>query len=205
MELSDLRKTMKDIKNQVESFVEKNLGDRAQLEQQVRIFAKQVEKTVTEAVWSKKSNSEPVTVRIQTLDHFKGEMPKYESAWASGFDVRAQLDEPVTLKSGERTLIPTGLSFEIPLGYEIQVRARSGLAVKKGLGLVNAPGTIDADYRGEVKVILINWGSEAVEITDQDRIAQMVVCPIVQARLDTVETLTETERGDGGFGSTGVS
>lgn len=196
MELSDIRKTVK-------SFVEKNLGDRAQLEEQVRLIAKQIEKTVTAAVWNRHEEAGPVVLKVRKLDGYKGELPQYESAGASGFDVRAQLESSITLAPGARAMVPTGLSFEIPFGYEIQVRARSGWAAKKGIGLVNAPGTIDADYRGEVKVILINWGDEPVEINDQDRIAQFVVCPIVQAQMELADALSETDRGDGGFGSTG--
>ncbi len=145
-----------------------------------------------------------IPLQIKKLTHFRGELPKYETGLASGFDVRAQLDAPVTLKPGERALIPTGLSFAIPPGYEIQARPRSGLAIKKGISLVNTPGTIDADYRGEVKVIIINHGQETVEIPDQERIAQLVLCPVVQASFQVVDILDETDRGSGGFGSTGV-
>lgn len=144
-----------------------------------------------------------IDVKVKALPHFKGEWPAYQSKLASGFDVRAQLARPLTVKPGERVLVPTGLSFEIPEGYEIQARPRSGWALKQGMTLLNTPGTIDADYRGEVKVILINLGQEPVRIEDQERIAQFVVCPILQVRLARVETLGETERGAGGFGSTG--
>lgn len=142
-------------------------------------------------------------IKIKTWPHFKGELPAYQSLGASGFDVRAQLDKSIVLKPMERTLIPTGLSFEIPLGYEIQARPRSGWAAKQGLTLLNTPGTIDADYRGEVKVIVVNLGQEPVEIHDQDRCAQLVICPIVQVEFETVNELSSTERGEGGFGSTG--
>lgn len=143
-------------------------------------------------------------MKIKTWPHFKGELPAYQSVGASGFDVRAQLEgKPLTLKKGERALVPTGLSFEIPLGYEIQARPRSGWAAKHGLSLMNTPGTIDADYRGEVKVILVNLGQEDVVIQDQDRCAQLVVCPIYQAQFELVNDLSDTERGAGGFGSTG--
>ena len=145
-------------------------------------------------------------VKIKKWEHFKGELPAYQSAGASGFDVRAQLDgKTLTLKRGERTLVPTGLSFEIPLGYEIQARPRSGWAAKHGLTLMNTPGTIDADYRGEVKIILVNLGQEDVVIQDQDRCAQLVICPIYQAQFEVVTELGDTERGAGGFGSTGKS
>lgn len=130
-------------------------------------------------------------------------MPAYQSAGASGFDVRACLDQPMILKPGERTLVPTGLSFEVPEGFEIQARPRSGWALKQGMTLLNTPGTIDADYRGEVKIILINLGLEPVQIVDQERIAQLVVCPIIQVALEEVTELSDTVRGAGGFGSTG--
>jgi dUTP pyrophosphatase len=146
-----------------------------------------------------------LSLKVKTLPNFKGELPKYQSQLASGFDVRATLDAPITLKPGERSLIATGLSFEIPMGFEIQARPRSGLAIKNGISLVNTPGTIDADYRGEVKIILINLGQENFVIEDQDRIAQLVLCPVVQAHIEMVTELSSTERGAGGFGSTGVS
>lgn len=141
---------------------------------------------------------------FKKLDNFKGDSPKYETSGASGMDIRAQLDgKTLILKKGEKVMVPTGLSFEITQGFEIQVRPRSGLAAKQGITVLNTPGTIDADYRGEVKVILINLGSDDVEIKDQDRIAQFVVCPVVQAELTEINTLSETTRGSGGFGSTG--
>lgn len=143
-------------------------------------------------------------VKLKKWPHFKGELPAYQSPGASGFDVRAQLNgQPLTLKRGERALVPTGLSFEIPVGYEIQARPRSGWAAKHGLTLMNTPGTIDADYRGEVKIILVNLGQEDVVIQDQDRCAQLVICPIYQAQFELADELSETERGAGGFGSTG--
>lgn len=142
-------------------------------------------------------------VKIKKWPHYKGDLPQYQSLGASGFDVRAQLDKAIQLNPMERVLIPTGLSFEIPLGYEIQARPRSGWAAKHGLSLMNTPGTIDADYRGEVKVILVNLGTEPVTIQDQDRCAQLVICPIVQAQFELTDELSDTERGSGGFGSTG--
>lgn len=147
---------------------------------------------------------EKVKLQIKKLTHFRGELPKYETPLSSGFDIRAQTDGKIVLKPGERVLIPTGLAFSIPEGYEIQARPRSGLAIKKGISLVNTPGTIDADYRGEVKIILINHGQEEVEILDQERIAQLVLCPVLQAEFESVEELDQTDRGAGGFGSTGV-
>jgi len=147
---------------------------------------------------------ESVHVKVKTLENFKGELPRYQSRGASGMDVRAQIASPMTLKPGERALVPTGLCFEIPLGYEIQARARSGWAIKEGVALVNAPGTIDADYRGEVKIILINLGKTDVVIQDQDRVAQLVICPVYQADFELVTELSQTDRGAGGFGSTGL-
>ncbi|MFN3696462.1 MAG: dUTP diphosphatase [Pseudobdellovibrio sp.] len=142
-------------------------------------------------------------VKVRVWPHYKGELPAYQSAGASGFDVRAQLDQPIVLKPMERTLVPTGLTFEIPNGFEIQARPRSGWAAKQGLTVLNTPGTIDADYRGEIKVILINLGQEPVLINDQDRCAQLVICPVIQAQFELASDLSSTERGAGGFGSTG--
>lgn len=142
-------------------------------------------------------------VLVKKLDHFKGSLPAYETAHASGFDLKAQLAEPILLSPGARVMVPTGLSFEIPEGFEIQIRPRSGWAAKKGITVVNSPGTIDADYRGEVKIALVNLGQEALEIVDQDRVAQAVLCPVYQAELEVVEELSDTARGAGGFGSTG--
>ncbi len=144
-----------------------------------------------------------MNIKIKKWPHFKGELPAYQTAGASGFDVRAQLENPITLKPMERTMIPTGLSFEIPMGYEIQARPRSGWAAKQGLTLLNTPGTIDADYRGEVKVIVVNLSETAVTINDQDRCAQFVICPVLQVKFELVEDLSDTVRGAGGFGSTG--
>ena len=145
-----------------------------------------------------------VPLKIKSLPHYSGPPLKYESFLASGFDIRAQLDSDITIIPGERALIPTGLSFEVAPNYELQVRPRSGLAIKKGIALVNSPGTIDADYRGEVKIIIINHGKEPVVIRHQDRIAQMVLCPVVQAEFQWVSQLNESKRGEAGFGSTGL-
>lgn len=144
-----------------------------------------------------------ILIKVKKLANFRGELPRYQSPGASGFDVRAQNREPLTVQPGERVLVPTGLSFEIPLGFEMQCRPRSGLAAKQGLSVLNTPGTIDADYRGEVKVILVNLGQEPVLIADQERIAQIIVAPVLQAVFEEVYDLSETERGVGGFGSTG--
>ena len=145
-----------------------------------------------------------LNVKIKKWQHYKGELPQYQSAGASGFDVRAQLGgETIILKKGERAMVPTGLSFEIPFGFEIQARPRSGWAAKQGLTVLNTPGTIDADYRGEVKIILVNLGQEDVLIQDQDRCAQLVLAPVLQAQFELVSDLSDSERGAGGFGSTG--
>jgi dUTP pyrophosphatase len=133
-----------------------------------------------------------------------GRLPEYKTKGASGFDIQAYLDEPVTLKPGERKLVPTGLFFEIPEGCEAQVRARSGLAIKHGIGLVNSIGTIDSDYRGEIKVPLINFGDEEFTIKDGERIAQVVLMPVIRAELHLSDELSDTDRGEGGFGHTGV-
>ena len=145
-----------------------------------------------------------ITLKVKKLPNFTGKLPEYKSALASGFDIHACLERPIFLKPQERTLIPTGLSFEIPEGFELQARPRSGLALKKGLTLLNTPGTIDADYRGEIKILVINSGTEQITIADQERIAQMVLCPVFQAQFKVSDSLTETPRGEGGFGSTGV-
>lgn len=142
-------------------------------------------------------------IKIKKWPHFKGEMPSYQSLGASGFDVRAQMEKPIVLKKGDRALIPTGLSFEVPVGYEIQARPRSGWAIKQGLTVLNTPGTIDADYRGEVKIIVINLGQEDVLISDQDRCAQLIIAPVILAEFEWADELSTTDRGAGGFGSTG--
>lgn len=145
------------------------------------------------------------TVRIKRLPHGSDlELPRYETALAAGCDVRAAVDAPITLRTGERFMVPTGIAIALPEGWEAQMRPRSGLAAKNGVTCVNAPGTIDADYRGELKVILINHGAEDFIINRGDRIGQMVIAPVFQARFDEVDTLDETVRGEGGFGSTGV-
>lgn len=134
-------------------------------------------------------------------------LPAYETAGAAGADLKANLSDRVErlLEPGARMLVPTGLKMAIPHGFEVQIRGRSGLALKHGIGLVNGIGTIDSDYRGEVGVILVNHGDATFVIRHGDRIAQMVIAPVVQARFRTVETLDDTARGEGGFGSTGVT
>ena len=146
----------------------------------------------------------PVVVRVRRLAHSEGlDLPSYATAGASGADVRSAEEEAVTVGPGERAAIATGLVFEIPQGWEVQVRPRSGLASRKGLTVVNAPGTIDADYRGEVKVLMVNLGAEPVVVARGERIAQLVLAPVHQASFVESESLSETERGEGGFGSTG--
>lgn len=142
---------------------------------------------------------------IPVINHSGHPLPEYQTAHAAGLDLRAHLPEgPVTLGPLERLLIPTGLSLEIPVGYEGQIRPRSGLAVKHGIGLVNSPGTIDADYRGEVRVLLVNLSNEAFVVNDGERIAQLVVAKHETIIWQPAEELSETQRGTGGYGSTGV-
>lgn len=140
-------------------------------------------------------------VRITSLS---GIYPSYETKGSAGMDIRAYLNETVVIEPGKRALIPTGLFMEFEPGYEVQIRARSGLAAKHGIGLVNGVGTIDSDYRGEIKVALINMGEDAFAVNNGDRIAQMVIAPVVRAEVEPVDALSDTERGAGGFGSTGV-
>lgn len=144
-------------------------------------------------------------IRVRRLSHAAGlPLPEVASAGSAGSDLRAAVDEPVTIAPGARCLVPTGLVLEIPAGWEGQVRPRSGLAVRFGVTLVNAPGTIDSDYRGEVKVAVVNLGAEPFEIRRGDRIAQLVVAPVETVRFVEVETVESSERGAGGFGSTGL-
>lgn len=142
-------------------------------------------------------------MKIRIVNKSKHQLPAYETIASAGMDLRAHLDDNLVIKPLERVLVPTGLFMELPIGYEAQVRPRSGLAFKKGVGVVNSPGTIDADYRGEIKVILINMSHMELSISDGERIAQMVIARHERADWEEVETLTETERGTGGFGSTG--
>lgn len=132
-------------------------------------------------------------------------IPEYKTAGAAGADLCALLEAPLTIPAGRSAMVPTGLFFEIPEGYEVQVRPRSGLAAKNGVTVLNTPGTIDSDYRGEIKVILINLGTDDFTINNGDRIAQMIIAPVIQASFTITDSLSETERGSGGFGSTGLS
>lgn len=144
-------------------------------------------------------------VRVTRLPHAAGlPLPAYASAGAAGADVCAALEEELILRPSARAAVPTGLCVEIPPGYEIQVRPRSGLALREGIGLLNAPGTIDSDYRGEIKIILVNHGSEDVVVRRGDRIAQLVLAPVATGVFEDAARLTPTGRGESGFGSTGV-
>ena len=143
-------------------------------------------------------------MKVKVINRSKHDLPRYETPLSAGMDVRANLDEPITLGPLERAMVPTGLFVELPQGYEMQVRPRSGLAAKRGVTVLNAPGTVDADYRGEVCVILINLSAEPFVIEDGERIAQMVIARHEQVAWEQVEVLDDTERGAGGFGHTGV-
>lgn len=143
-------------------------------------------------------------VKIKIRNRSRHEMPAYATPLSAGLDLRANIDEPLTLQPLQRALVPTGLSMALPAGYEAQVRPRSGLALKHGITVLNTPGTIDADYRGEVGIILINLSAEPFTIHDGDRIAQMVVARCEQAECVGVESLDDTERGSGGFGHSGI-
>lgn len=142
-------------------------------------------------------------MKVKVINRSKHDLPRYETALSAGMDVRANLSEPIVLKPLARALVPTGLFVELPAGFEMQVRPRSGLAAKFGLTVLNAPGTIDADYRGEVKVILANLSGEEFTINDGERIAQLVVARHKQVEWELAEELSDTTRGAGGFGSTG--
>lgn len=143
-----------------------------------------------------------VTIKVINKGHQP--LPEYATAQSAGMDLRANIDKPIILRPLERKLIPTGLYIALPVGYEAQIRPRSGLALKKGITVLNAPGTIDADYRGEVMVLLINFSQEDFVVNDGERIAQMIIACHEQGRFMEVEELDETERGEGGYGHTGV-
>ena len=143
-------------------------------------------------------------IQVRVVRKTQHALPEYETSQSAGMDLRADLEETVALDPGGRTLIPTGLYIEIPAGYEAQVRPRSGLALKRGLTVLNAPGTIDADYRGEVGVILVNLSQEVQSVEPGARIAQLLFAPVTRCQLVEVDVLSQTERGRGGFGSTGV-
>ncbi|MCK5080057.1 MAG: dUTP diphosphatase [Bacteroidales bacterium] len=143
-------------------------------------------------------------MKIKIVNNSKHALPAYETAFSAGMDLRASLDRPILLKPMERILVPTGLFIELPAGYEAQIRPRSGLAIKKGISLANTPGTIDADYRGEIKIITINLSGEDFIIHDGERIAQMIISRHETAEWTEVEELNETSRGEGGFGHSGT-
>lgn len=143
-------------------------------------------------------------INIKVIAEVGAVIPEYKTTGAAGADIYSHLSEPVTIPAGKSAMIPTGLFFEIPEGYEVQVRPRSGLAAKNGVTVLNSPGTIDSDYRGEIKVILINHGDADFVVHDKERIAQIVIAPVTQGAFTIAESLSETERGAGGFGSTGV-
>jgi dUTP pyrophosphatase len=132
------------------------------------------------------------------------DLPAYATEHAAGLDLMAAISEPITIAAGKRAMVPTGIAIALPVGFEAQVRPRSGLAAKHGMTVLNSPGTIDADYRGEIKVILINFGEIDVLVEPKSRIAQLIVAPVVQIRWDEVDSLPQTARGEGGFGSTGI-
>lgn len=142
-------------------------------------------------------------MKVRIINKSKHELPQYATVHAAGMDIRANLNEPITLAPLQRCLVPTGLFLEIPVGFEAQIRPRSGLALKKGITVLNSPGTIDADYRGEVGIILINLSSEPFVIEDGERICQMVIAAHAQVQWEPVESLDSTDRGEGGFGHTG--
>lgn len=142
-------------------------------------------------------------MKIKIVNKSKHSLPEYKTSMSAGMDLRANLSEIITLKSLERKLIPTGLFIELPESYEAQIRPRSGFALKEGITVLNTPGTIDADYRGEIGIILINLSDKSVDIKDGDRICQMVINKVKMAKLEEVEVLSDTVRGEGGFGHTG--
>ena len=143
------------------------------------------------------------SIEINIINNSTNPLPVYETIGSSGMDLKANLEEPVKLKPMQRALIPTGLFIELPLGYEAQVRPRSGLALKHGITCLNSPGTVDSDYRGEIKVILINLSNEVFTIQHGERIAQMIIQPVAKADWQVVKVLNESKRGEGGFGHTG--
>ncbi len=143
-------------------------------------------------------------MKIKIVNTSKHALPAYETDASAGMDLRANLDAPVALKSLQRHLVPTGLFIELPVGFEAQIRPRSGLAIKKGITLLNSPGTIDADYRGEIKIILVNLSNDEFIINDGERIAQMIIAKVEKAEWQQVDNLEETLRGAGGFGHTGL-
>lgn len=149
-------------------------------------------------------NNSMTKINIKVVAKEGAKLPLYKTSGAAGADICALLEKPLVIESGKSAMVPTGLFFEIPQGYEVQIRPRSGLAAKNGVTVLNTPGTIDSDYRGEINVILINLGDKPFTVNSGDRIAQMLVAPVIQSDFSIVSSLEETERGAGGFGSTGV-
>lgn len=149
-------------------------------------------------------NNSMTKINIKVVAKEGAKLPLYKTSGAAGADICALLEKPLVIESGKSAMVPTGLFFEIPQGYEVQIRPRSGLAAKNGVTVLNTPGTIDSDYRGEINVILINLDDKPFTVNSGDRIAQMLVAPVIQADFSIVSSLEETERGAGGFGSTGV-
>ncbi len=143
-------------------------------------------------------------MQVKIVNTSKHDLPKYETSGSAGMDLKANIDEPITLKPLERQLVPTGLFIALPIGYEAQVRARSGLSIKKGITLINAVGTIDSDYRGEIKVPVVNLSNDVYELQPGERIAQMIIAKYERVDWQQVDSLDKTERGSGGFGSTGT-
>ena len=203
MDKNQLTSKIRFVAGAVEKFVEHNLIEKEQRDENLKKLALAFEGLKRSSTSSEEKQTSGPQLRVKKLSHFKGELPKYQSAGASGMDVRAQLDDDLTIPAGARALVPTGLSMAIPVGYEIQARPRSGFAIREGMTLLNTPGTIDADYRGEIKIILVNLGDQDVIVKDQDRIAQLCICPVIQPEVLEVEELDDTDRGAGGFGSTG--
>jgi len=155
-------------------------------------------------VTTQQFTTQPVVVRVRCVDNTTVSLPTYQTTGAAGADLCAALDQPITIDPGRRALVPTKLCLAIPHGYEGQVRPRSGLALQHGVTVLNAPGTIDSDFRGEIKVLLINLGDSPFVVHAGDRVAQLVVAPVVRAAFHTVTELDDTVRGEGGYGSTGV-
>jgi dUTP pyrophosphatase len=157
-------------------------------------------------IFARSCSTQPVlyqSMKVRIVNQSKHDLPEYATSSSAGMDLRANLDSPIQLKPLQRAMVPTGIFIELPVGFEAQVRPRSGLAAKHGITVLNTPGTIDADYRGEVKVILVNLSEDTFEVNDGERIAQMIIAAHQQAEWERVETLNETERGAGGFGHTG--
>ncbi len=146
-----------------------------------------------------------MSIKVKIRNSGSQALPVYQTQWAAGADICAEVSEPLVIKPFERVLVGTGLFMELPEGYEAQIRPRSGLALKHGITVLNSPGTIDADYRGEIKILLINLGQENFTINNGDRIAQMIIASYIQAEWQTETTLSETLRGEGGYGHTGIS